>query len=174
MREVRNSALSSSSSSDSGKLRDLVFFDDLLPHLFREMRRKIWNKFHLNVIVFIVIFFVGGGNKPANRIHSQSGGSFAAGDNLPDQWEPPMIKPTFPPPYSWIPFWFPSKCFNLVNQVREKFLHWTWLSSVSPVKWAMRGGGEGRAEMAKVLFILIMKINVPPPQAVTFSTALIS
>lgn len=55
MREVRNAA--SSSSSDSGKLQDLVFFDDLLPHLFKEMRRKIWNKFHFNVIVFIVIFW---------------------------------------------------------------------------------------------------------------------
>lgn len=30
-----------SSSSDSGKLQDLVFVDDPQPHLFKEMRRKI-------------------------------------------------------------------------------------------------------------------------------------
>lgn len=38
MREVWSAA---SSSSDSRKLKDLFFFDDILPHLFKEMHRKI-------------------------------------------------------------------------------------------------------------------------------------
>lgn len=57
MREVRNAA--SSPSSDLGKLQDLVFFDDLLPHLFKEIRGKILNTFYFNAIAFIVIFWGG-------------------------------------------------------------------------------------------------------------------
>lgn len=171
MREVRNAALSSS--SDSGKLQDLVFFDDLLPHLFKEMQRKIWNKFHFNVIVFIVIFW---GRKISQLIvfiasavgHLQPGITCQISVNY--RWSGPRFRLLIYGSH------FTSRLNVLIwrsQRSGEGKVPCVWHSCPLSHLWNERwGGGEGRNCES---FIHSDNENkCPLLHAVTFSTALIS